>query len=84
MSNRRNLDPDQARHFVGPDLSPNCLQGLSADDTCRQRVKDLLIYKRESIYSKTLFYCNHRGRGQFGQSSLLIDQGMCQLHVDID
>ena len=21
-----NLDPDQARHFVGPDLGPNCLQ----------------------------------------------------------
>ena len=26
------LDPDQARHFVGPDLGPNCLQSLSADD----------------------------------------------------
>ena len=25
------LDPDQARHFVGPDLSPNSLQRLSAD-----------------------------------------------------
>ena len=24
------LDPDQARHFVGPDLVPNCLQRLSA------------------------------------------------------
>ena len=22
------LDPDQARHFVGPDLGPNCLQRL--------------------------------------------------------
>ena len=30
------LDPDQAGHFVGPDLGPNCLQGLSADDTSRQ------------------------------------------------
>ena len=29
------LDPDQARHFVGPDLSPNCLQRLSADDKSR-------------------------------------------------
>ena len=27
------LDLDQARHFVGPDLAPNCLQRLSADDT---------------------------------------------------
>ena len=25
------LDPDQDRHFVGPDLHPNCLQRLSAD-----------------------------------------------------
>ena len=32
------LDPDQAQHFVGPDLGPNCLQRLSADDTSRQRV----------------------------------------------
>ena len=23
--------PDQDRHFVGPDLGPNCLQRLSAD-----------------------------------------------------
>ena len=38
VSNR--LDPDQDRHSVGPDLGPNCLQGLSADDTStsRQRV----------------------------------------------
>ena len=33
------LDPDQAQHVVGPDLGPNCLQKLSADDTSRQRVK---------------------------------------------
>ena len=26
------LDPDQARHYVGPDLDPKCLQRLSADD----------------------------------------------------
>ena len=26
------LDPDQDRHFVGPDLGPNCLERLSADD----------------------------------------------------
>ena len=26
------LDPDQDRHFVGPDLDPNCLQRLSADN----------------------------------------------------
>ena len=26
------LDPDQDRYFVGPDLGPNCLQMLAADD----------------------------------------------------
>ena len=36
MSN--SLDPDQARRFIGPDLGPNCLPRLSADDTGRQRV----------------------------------------------
>ena len=30
MSN--GLDPDQDRHSDGPDLAPNCLQMLSADD----------------------------------------------------
>ena len=37
MSN--SLDPDQTRCFVGPDLGPNCLQRLSADNTRRQSVK---------------------------------------------
>ena len=32
------MDPDQAQHFVRPDLDHNCLQRLSADDTSRQRV----------------------------------------------
>ena len=39
MSN--SLDPDQARRIVGPDLGPNCLPSLSADDTGRQRVNSL-------------------------------------------
>ena len=33
------MDLDQARHFVRPDLGPNCLQRLSADDTSRQMGK---------------------------------------------
>ena len=36
------LDPDQARHFVGPDLGPNCLQRSLADNKVipiGQRVK---------------------------------------------
>ena len=35
------FDPDQDRHSVGPDLVPNCLQGLSADDESgRQQEKE--------------------------------------------
>ena len=33
------LDPDQARHFLWPDLDPNSLQRVSADDRSRQGVK---------------------------------------------
>ena len=45
------LDTDQARHHVGPDLDPNCLQWLSADDTCRHRVKCINVL--ESCHSKS-------------------------------
>ena len=31
------LDPDQDQHFVGPDLGPNCLQRLSADDKSHRK-----------------------------------------------
>ena len=31
------LDPDQAQLFVGPDLGPDLLQRLSADETSRQK-----------------------------------------------
>ena len=33
------MDPDQARQNVGPDLGPNCLQKLSAEDTRSQSIK---------------------------------------------
>ena len=35
------LDPDQARHGVGPDLGPNCLQWLSADDRSLEEGEEL-------------------------------------------
>ena len=31
------LDPDQGRHFVGPDPGPYCLQRLSAEDNSMSR-----------------------------------------------
>ena len=41
MSN--SLDPDQARHYVGPGLGPNCLQRLSADDMSKARLKGVKV-----------------------------------------
>ena len=38
------LDPDQDQHSVGPDLGPNCLQKLSADNqNCLQQGKSFRI-----------------------------------------
>ena len=34
------LDPDQDRQNVGPDLGPNCLQRLSADDNVAATSKE--------------------------------------------
>ena len=55
MSN--SLDPDQDLFSVSPDLSSNCLQRVSANDTRRQRVKTgdfltLVIHFLESIISR--------------------------------
>ena len=47
------LDPDQARHFVGPDLGPNCLQRLSADNTRRYGMLKLLTGMRTVSHSLT-------------------------------
>ena len=45
VSNR--MDPDQARHFVGPELGPNCLHRLSADETYRVNAH-LFIFRQQS------------------------------------
>ena len=37
------LDPDQDLHSVGPDLGPNHVQRLSADDTIRHRGKTVAM-----------------------------------------
>ena len=51
MSN--SLDPDQAQHFVGPDLGPNCLEGYKQTplDTSRQRVRKIFFYNNSSTIS---------------------------------
>ena len=45
------LDSDQARHFVGPGLGPNCLQRLSADDTSRLGVE---LHKSNDVMKWTV------------------------------
>ena len=52
MSN--SLDPDQAEHFVRPDLDPYCLQSLSADDKIHHERKMLIpgTHKLFSIYNE--------------------------------
>ena len=40
--------PDQALHFVGPDLCPNCLERLSVDIIGRERVK---LQQHISVFS---------------------------------
>ena len=37
------LDRDQARHFVGPDLGPNCLQQIPADAYAGKFLVDVLL-----------------------------------------
>ena len=62
-----NLHPDQAQHFVWPDLGPNCLQRLSADNISKQRVKVGMALGQVNYifrqYSKT-FLNNHSQREQ--------------------
>ena len=41
------LDPDQARHSVGPDLCPDCLERLSADNTKNKELQYLQVIIRD-------------------------------------
>ena len=59
MSN--SLDPDQARHIVGPDLGPNCLQMLSCS---RQQMSPLADLFGLMLNVPVNSY-GHAGMGQF-------------------
>ena len=49
------LDPDQAQHFVEPDLGPNCLLRLSAEDASRLLGKELT----SSLYTIQIHICSN-------------------------
>ena len=40
----KSFDPDQVRHFVGPDLGPNRLQRLSADKAGKELNTKQLVH----------------------------------------
>ena len=52
MSNR--WDPNQAQHFVRPDLGPNCLQRLSVD-VVSIADRDNITFKK-NLFSGQLSY----------------------------
>ena len=43
------LDPNQDRQNVGPDLGPNCLQRLSADDKVTASKERVITYVKQDI-----------------------------------
>ena len=43
LKESKSLDWGQALYFIWPDPCPNCFRSLSADNTGRQRVKELPI-----------------------------------------
>ena len=51
---QNSLDPDQARHFVGPDLDLDCSQRLSADDSIanRQKINDVGVKLVNVVWEK--------------------------------
>ena len=74
MSN--SLDPDQARHFVGPDLGPNCLQRLSADDTGIQEKQGTSISANPHLILGPDIYLNDSKHVQ--SPSAEVDNPLCK------
>ena len=64
------LDPDQDRHFVSPDLGPNCLQGcqqMTKVSASRERVNNLLEIASDYFFPMTK--CLHLTKGPRVQAS---------------
>ena len=63
------LDQDQARHFVGPDLGPSCLEKFSADDnkksTSREMVGKRNLQDWQIQDAHAGWHCGFRFGGKF-------------------
>ena len=44
------LDPDQARHFVGPDLGPNCFKGYQQQIVKNDNSDNTLVPFKVQVY----------------------------------
>ena len=78
------LDPDQARHNVRPDLGPNCLQRLSADDTSRQIVNPILCVRQHlsrDMRFLTMWYVRPAVSDQPAHIRSLIRAFACGLNI---
>ena len=69
MSN--SLDPER---FVGPDLGPNCLPRLSADDTGRQKVNICSVVAFLFFIGFTVKFLNFRTLENFAEIYLKFRQ----------
>ena len=79
------LDSDQARRLVGPDLDPNCLQRLSADDkSCRSLFQVLNLNLHLFLYSSVRFdETSRRRRWSFSRYSTKFDKLLIDLQAFI-
>ena len=66
LRDSNSLDPDRARHLVGPDLGPNCLQGFQ-QTTNKQAVHELLGHLFVPCADPVIFV--RGGQGQSDKSS---------------
>ena len=64
MSN--SLDPDQARHFVGPDLDPNCLQSFSSMQALASKAIHFLLCLSDFVFCCCFFVFFFGGGGGGG------------------
>ena len=74
------MDPNQDRHSVGPDLGPNCLKSLSADNivfASKERVKIFFL----SLRHLSIFFLNCQISviisvcTLLGKLTLIVDEG---------
>ena len=64
------LDPDQSRHFVGPDLGPNCLHRLSVDDTIG---KDYGLYMVHQPTTSSSYSCVNTTEREYTHAVMCIE-----------